>query len=216
MIYTGTDLKFKMSASVVGFHLKYDNFCVVIKNRWNQVKYIIEKSDMLTDNSGNYYFMITNVQKGVYYAELTVERNDNDFDSGIQHMVDRQYLVSVDSEEFFDENTSTEGMAVAYQRVWYVNVGGYVYLAESDGTPILDADGNRIYLRSSGSDESADVHLDITVKQLKELLEGKNDNGKIDTIPEMVDTLGGMEENTEVSVSQQEDIDNMMNRILNR
>ena len=215
MIYTGTDLKFKVSASVVGFQLKRDNFCIVIKNRWNQVKYIIEKGDMLTDNDGNYYFMITNVQKGVYYAELTAEKEDTDFDTGIQHMVDRQYLVSVESEEFFDEHT-TEGMAVAYQRVWFVSVGGYVYLAESDGTPILDSNGQKIYLKSSGKDEGADVHLDITVKQLKELLEGRNENGKIDTIPEIVDTLGGMEENTEVGISQQEDIDNMMNRILNR
>ena len=215
MIYTGTDLKFKVSASVVGFQLKCDNFCVVVKNRWNQVKYVIEKNEMMTDDNDNYYFMLPNVQKGVYYAELTAEKEDTDFDSGVQHMVDRQYLVSVESEEFFDEHT-TEGMAVAYQRVWFVSVGGYVYLAESDGTPILDSDGNKIYLKSSGKDESAEVHIDITVKQLKELLEGRNDNGKIDTIPEVIDALGGMEENTEVSVSQQEDIDNMMNRILNR
>jgi acyl-CoA synthetase (AMP-forming)/AMP-acid ligase II len=39
-------------------------------------------------------------------------------------------------------------------------------------------------------------------------------NGKIDTIPEMMDSLGGMGDDTEFSVASDQDIDNMMSRVL--
>lgn len=217
MIHAGTDLKYKVTAQIPGFSLRNNDFSVLVKNRWNQVKYIIEKEDMLTDDDGNYYFTLTDIQNGYYYAVLMAHREDTDFDSGLQNVVDSQFLCAVgvcDDEACNPCRCQTDGMSVAYQRVWTVNVAGYVYLAEEDGTPILDANGNKIFLKKDPDDEPF-VRLDMTGEALKELLESRNHNGKIDTIPEMMDAAGGMEEDTEYSVSTNEDMDNMMDRIFN-
>ena len=218
MINAGTDLKYRVTTLIPGFSLERDNFSIVVKNRWEQVKYIIEKGDMMTDEDNNFYFMLPDVQGGLYRAYLTAEKEDTDFDTGIQHIVDRQVLAVVgecDCEEV-EHHCPTEGVSVAYQRVWTVCVGGYVYLTEEDGTPILDADGNKIFLKSTGKEEEAETRISITGPQLDELLTGRNENGTIDTIPEMQDVMGGMREDTQIGVTTENDIDNMMDRVLNR
>ena len=218
MINAGTDLKYRVMTQIPGFNLRRDNFSIIVKNRWEQTKYIVPKEDMMMDDNGNYYLTLSDVQNGVYRAFFTAEKEDTDFDTGIQHIVDKQVIAVVgecDCEEY-EHICHTDGAYVVYQRVWTVCVGGYVYLTEEDGTPILDADGNKIFLKSSGKEQQAETRIGITGPQLEELLIGRNDNGRIDTIPEMQDVMGGMREDTELGVTTEEDIDNMMNRILNR
>ena len=216
MIYAGTDLKYKVTAQIAGFTMKNNDFSITIKNRWGQVKYIIKKEAMLHDDEGNFYFTMDNVQNGSYYATFNASREDTDFDDDIQSIVDTQPLVVVGQCdcEAGEHVCETEGAVVAYQRVWTVCVEGYVYLAEADGTPILDSEGNRIYLKATGKEKSAYESLDITAHDLNILLTKRNENGKIDTLPEMLDVAGGMDEDTEVSPMTEEDAEDMMNRIL--
>ena len=41
MIYSGTDLKFKVEATIAGFSMADDDFLIVIKNRWGQTRQTI-------------------------------------------------------------------------------------------------------------------------------------------------------------------------------
>lgn len=218
MIYAGTDLKYKVTAQIPGFSLKNDMFSVTVKNRWGQVKYIKEKEDMLTDDDGNFYFTLEDVQRGFYYATFNACREDTDFEDDIQNIVDTQPLVKVGQCgcEYDEHACETEGAVVAYQRVWTVCIDGYLYLADSEGTPILDSEGNRIYLKSTGKVKKAYETLDITAHELNELLTKRNKDGKINTIPEMLDAAGGLPEDTEVELMTEEDADGMMDRILGR
>ena len=216
MIHAGTDLKFQVTAKLPGFTMKHDDFSIIVKNRWGQVKYIIEKDDMLKDDSDNFYFILTDVHGGSYYAVFTAHRSDTDYEDDIQRVVDKQLLCVVgggcdcgnDSGCGCDDGT--DGMAVAYKRVWTVCINGYIFLAESDGTPILDCNGEKIYLRTTREDESHSVPLDMTSAEFKELIEGRNQNGTIDTVPEALDAMAGLEENTEYSEVTEEDVDETM------
>ena len=218
MIYPGTDLKFKVTAQITGFTMEQDDFSIIIKNGFGQVKYIVKKNEMLRDDAGGFYFTMDQVQQGTYYATFKAHREDTDFENDVQSIVDRQPLVSVgycDSRDGGEHVCETDGAVVAYRRVWTVCIEGYIYLAESDGTPILDANGERIYLKATGKESSARQTLDLTADELNTLLTKRNQNGKVDTLPELLDVAGGMDENTEVSLMTEQDADDMMSRILN-
>lgn len=213
MINAGTDLKYRVETEIAGFNLSDNNFTITVSNRWGQVLKIIRKADMLFDSFGNYYFTLEAVPTGVYYAKLAARREDEDFTDGIQTIVDQRYLVSVGTEESMVRQSENDGSTVAYIRVWTVNLVDGVYLADVYGNPIVDANGNRIRLTDNTS-MTASVKLNMTAGQLKQLLEGHTANGKIDTIPEMMDSLGGMGDDTEFSVASDHDIDDMMSRVL--
>lgn len=213
MINAGTDLKYRVETDIAGFSLANNGFTITVSNRWGQVLKIIRKADMLIDSFGNYYFTLDAVPTGIYYARLAAHKEDEDFSDGIQTIVDYRYLVSVGTEESMIRQSENEGSTVAYIRVWTANLVDGVYLADANGNPILDADGNRIRLTDNTS-MTASVKLNMTGDELKHLLEGRTANGKIDTIPEMMDSLGGMGDDTEFSVASGHDIDNMMSRVL--
>lgn len=216
MIYAGTDLKFRVTAEIVGFSMKKDDFSIIVKNRWGQVKYIIKKEEMLTDDNDNFYFTMDDVQNGTYYSTFNAKREDTDFEDDIQSVVDMQPLVVVgicDCEDG-EHTCGADGAVVAYQRVWTVCIEGYIYLADSSGAPILDANGERIYLKNPQKEKTAYGTIDLTAEELNTLLTKRKEDGKIDTIPELMELAGGMEENTEVSLMTEEDADDMMQRIL--
>ena len=217
MIYPGTDLKFKVKALVPGFEMANHEFSIIVKNSFGQVKYIIQREDMLTDSKYNFYFMLRSVQQGTYYAVFMAEREDDNFEEGFQRIVDQQPLVSVGVCDCHQGGhvCKTDGVSVAYERVWTVNIDGMVYLCESDGTPILDSEGNRIYLQAQDGDESTHTVLDMTGAELKQLLEGRTPNGHVDTLPEALDVLHPMDDDTDVSLMTEQDADDMMSRILN-
>ena len=217
MNYAGSDLKFRITIDMTGFSMEDDDFMVRVKNRWGQVKYDIKKNDMMVDSLGRWYIALKTMQAGTYYALTTAVLSDYDFDDHQQCIVDIQELCHISSGECCcHENkqcSCEKHMKVTFEQVWIVNSEDGAYLADCDGIPILDCDGNKIYFTEAPK-PSRDARLSMTSDEFKMLIEGRNEDGKIDTLPEVMDTLGGLQEDTEVEVSTNEDIDDMMSAIL--
>lgn len=215
MIYPGTDLKFKVSAVGRGMSLADCGFAIVVRNGYGRVVFVADKQDLLTDSAGGFYFMMKSVAAGEYTSTITIEKPDINFDGAKQHIVDKSPLCSVNSHGVWMSKQATDGLAVCYERVWTVNIGEGVYLCDVNGNPILDSEGQPIMLSDQGS-ESESVKLDITAAELSRLLTSRDKNGKIDTIPEVMDAIGGLGDDTEMSVMTDEDTDEMMDRVLNK
>ena len=218
MIHAGTDLKFKVSVNLDGFDINEDNMTLAIKNRWGQTKYSYIAEDFFDNGNGEWFFTMPNVQKGRYYACLTCHRIDEDFEGNEQKVVDVQPLVNVDICDCYDSICNchaTDGMQVIYERVWTVNLVDGVYLADVNGQPIMTSDGQLIRF-SDIIPQKKDVRINMTADEFKHYWDDRDDNGVIDTRKEIHDALGGINDDTELSIMTNEDTDNMMNRILNR
>lgn len=213
MIYPGTDLKFKVSAVGRGMSLADCGFSVVVRRQSGKVVYAGDKQDMLTDGAGGYYFCLKDMKAGIYYAKMTMEKTDINFDGSYQHVTDWSYLCTIGYPEQRQHVPETDGLAVCYERVWTVNIGEGVYLCDVNGQPILDADGQPIILTEQGQ-ESDSVKIPLTAAQLNSLLTGRNHNGTVDTLPEVIDAVAGLDEDTEYGVMTDGDVDDMMDRIL--
>lgn len=154
MIYTGTDLKFFVKATIDGFSMTDDDFRIVIKNRWGQTKYTIEKDECFSDSDGNFYFTIESVSTGSYYAYFTAIITDDDYDKQTRNIVDKQLLYTVDScgchvaktDCGCDDDCECKVgcLTVSYKQVWTINVDGGTYLMDKDGKFIITADGSRV------------------------------------------------------------------------
>lgn len=197
MIYPGTDLKYKVTAIGRGVTLADNDFTLVVKNSYGRVMLAMEKQDMLTDSAGGFYFKMVNVPGGVYTAILTIAKTDINFDGACQHVVDYSPLCTVSGESVKMGGPSTDGLVVCYERIWTVNIGEGVYLCDVNGTPILDSEGKPIMLSEQESEQS-NTRLSMTAEEFKQLVEGRSQNGKIDTIPETMDALGGINDETEL------------------
>lgn len=202
MIPAGTDLKYRVDFNVEGYNPLIDGFKVAVKNRWGDSKYLFDNENALTDTEGNIYITLDAVPSGVYYAETTVGLADRDFQDGRQHIVYKCHLVNVGCgvQQAQACNCQPEYGSVEFTRVYTLNIGDGTYLYDSDGNPIEGSDGQK-------------VRLSMTAQEAKDLLEGRNDNGTIDTIPEVMDALGGMNDSTEYGVMSNDDVDDMMDRI---
>lgn len=121
MIHEGTDLKYKIAVSLQGFSLDNDDFTITIRNGYGQTKYAIAKSGCFRSRDGNWYFGLSAVERGVYFATFTALVKDGDFPDGTQAMVDMQHLADVDMCESYTvgqcDCLQTEGMTVAYERI---------------------------------------------------------------------------------------------------
>ena len=53
MIFAGSDLKFRITAIIESFKVADNDFNVVVKNKWGQVKYVVEKDEMFPLSSVN-------------------------------------------------------------------------------------------------------------------------------------------------------------------
>ena len=147
MNHAGQDLKFRVEVLFPGFSMKRDNFWIVIKNRWGQTKYIIQKDECIQDSEDRWYFTLDDVQDGTYRARLTAEVPDDDYDKMVRNVVNTQKLCSVGHCDCHDGSGACQcggGMEVAYKQVWTVNVDGATYLADKDGNYITGNDGKRI------------------------------------------------------------------------
>ena len=197
MIYPGTDLKFKVSAIGRGMTLADNDFTLVVKNGYGRVMLVADKQDMLTDSAGGFYFTMSAVPSGSYTAILTIAKVDINFDGARQHIVDQSPLCTVSGSNVKMGGPGTDGLVVCYERIWTVNIGDGVYLCDVNGNPILDVDGNPIILQEQGSEQS-DVRLSMTAEEFKQLIEGRNKNGKIDTLPEVMDAVEDIGDDTEL------------------
>lgn len=221
MIHAGTDLKYKVTAQMLGFDIDEDDMELVIKNRWGQVKYSYTAEDFISDGKGGWYFVMPDVKRGTYYAYLSCYRGDDDMDYRYQRVTDKQKLCDIDicqCEGSCDCECGchvTDGLDVHYERVWTVSFIDGIYLADCNGNPILDVNGNPIRFDADTEQTKKDARMNMTAEEFMMLIEGRNDNGKVDTVPEALDTLRDVGEGTEMSVVTNEDVDDMMNRILN-
>ena len=156
MIHEGSDLKFAVKTDIAGFTLTDNDFSIVVKNRWGQVKYAIEKDEMFQDQEGNWYFTLENVRRGTYYAVLTAVSPDDDYDKSARRIVDRRQLCEVAAGFGRVGSRATvangcqghkDGVPVEYRQVWTVNLDDGEYLADKDGHLIYTGDGKRIQLK---------------------------------------------------------------------
>lgn len=220
MIHAGTDLKYKVTVDMAGFDIDEDDMELVIKNRWGQTLYSYKAEDFYTNGDGVWFFVVPNVPSGELWATLSCYRSDEDFTENFQKVVDVQRIVSVDKCEC-DCNTcdcdcgchETDGMKVVYERVWTVNFIDGQYLADCYGNPIRDCNGELIRF-SDRVPEAKDVRINMTAAEFKHWMDDKDENGTIDTRKEIEEVLGGIGDDTEMSIMTEDDTDDMMARIL--
>lgn len=217
-------MKWKVTALMSGFDIDEDNMELVIKNRFGRVCYSYNAEDFFSDGQGGWYFVMPNAKNGTYTAYLTCYRGDEDFPMGAQRVTDVQTLVTVGdcscdccsmSCPCGCEDCGTEGLEVRYERVWTVNFIDGCYLADKDGNPILDSNGNFIRFINSKEQEEGDVRINMTSQEFKHWMDDKDENGTIDTRREIEDALGGIDDDTELATMTAEDAHNMVNEIFN-
>lgn len=216
MIYPGTDIKWMVTVEMDGFSIDEDDMELAIKNRYGQVKYSYKAEDFYTNGNGMWLFNMPNARRGSYYAFLTCWRGDEDFPDNFQKVTDVQHLVDVGicgCAEHTCHCCQTDGMKVTYERVWTVNFVDGIYLADKDGNPIRDVNGELIRF-SDRVPERKDVRINMTAAEFKHWMDDRDDNGAIDTRREIEDVLGGVDDDTELSVMTAEDTSDMMSRIL--
>jgi tRNA U54 and U55 pseudouridine synthase Pus10 len=215
-IYPGMDLKFLVSTEFLDFHIEEDDFQIVIRNRWGQVKQIVHRDDCFWDTDGNFYFTMENVKKGEYFAYFMGTYEDEDYDKQKATVTDMQPLVTVPDCGCH----STPGPSphrggecchkVHYQIVWTVSIDGDEYLAGSDGKYILTSDGKRICFKNDKRkqiEEMGKVILDtMTAEEFKQFIEGRNPDGKIDTLPEMLAAAQGISDTETIQDDVQQQI----------
>jgi len=193
MIYPGTDIKFRITATQPDFQLSEDQFQIVIKDHHGRIRQTLAKSDCFWDDKGNWYFVMDNACRGIYYAYFHGRYDDEDYDDQYRDFTDAQELCRVGY-----RGTPVPCKCkhvVQYEQVWTVSVDGEDYLADSDGKYVLTADGKRICFHSNKSqqiDDMGKVRMQMKGDEFLQLMEGRNPNGEVDTIHEMFDTAQGI------------------------
>lgn len=145
MNYAGSDLKFRVSASIQEFSLGDEEFTISIRNRWGEEKYAINSGDFFCDVDGNWYFAITNVQNGRYYARFKGVIADGDMPDAKRNVTDEQLLCTVgicSCDDDTEECSVTHD--VTYTQVYTCDVEGGTFLCDVDGKYIRDSNGDRI------------------------------------------------------------------------
>ena len=216
MIHEGTDIKWMVTVEMDGYSIDDDDMELVIKNRYGQVKYSYKAEDFYTNGNGMWLFNMPNARRGSYYAFMTCWRGDEDFPDNFQKVTDVRHLVDVGICGCAKDTChccQTDGMKVTYTRVWTVNFQDGIYLADKDGNPIRDVNGELIRF-SDRVPERKDVRINMTADEFKHWMDDRDENGTIDTRHEIEDALGGFDDNTELSVMTTEDTSDMMSRIL--
>lgn len=158
MIYPGTDLKFRVTTSVTGFSLDTDEWSIAILDRYNRMRYAIEKDECFQDSEGDWYFTIEQVRCGFYFARMTMAVPDADYDKLTRTVTDHRPLCAVG---FCDCHLPTPRHChctdhkVQYQQIWTTDLDDGTYLCGEDGTLILTKDGYRIRMDTAKSISSS-------------------------------------------------------------
>lgn len=147
MTYAGTDLKFMINPQLEKVDLHGQDFGIIVKNRWGQIIYNINKDNCFEDEDGNFYFCLENVGNNVLYAYFKTWFSDDDYEKGLRTITDQQHLYTVGKchqESAQDGNCNCKHHIVSYTQVWTVNVEGKSILVGADGAYILTKDGKTI------------------------------------------------------------------------
>lgn len=208
MIYPGTDLKFRITTTQPDFNLSEDTFEIKIKDQYNRVRQVVTKSDCFWDDQGNWYFVMDNVKTGIYFAWFHGRYEDEDYDDQRRDFTDVQELCRVNYHA--GPLHRHRHHKVHYEQVWTVSIDGDEYLCDCDGNYVLTSDGKRICFKSNKSQEIDDmskVRMQMTGDEFLQFMEGRNPDGKIDTIPEMIDAARGISDDETIQHDVQEQIE---------
>lgn len=203
----GTDLKFRVTTTKEDFNLARDDFNIVIKNQYGRVTHRILKGDCFYDSEARWYFTVPNIKEGEHFAVFVGAYEDDDFDRQKRIWHDRQPLfIGTDDCSTADKKHACEGHLVHYEQVWTVNVGDGEYLADSDGNFVYTSDGQRISF-SDRSSADGKVRLSMTGDEFLKLIEGREPNSEINTIPELMDAMQGISDDRTVKDEIEDEID---------
>jgi hypothetical protein len=198
MIYPGTDIKFRITTEIPDFQLSEGNFRVVVKDRYGRVVASLTKNDCFYDDQGQFYFTIEKVRCGWHFAFFTAYREDEDYDDLTAAYTDSQPLCCVGYCEKHApqiHDCDEDHHKVHYEQVWSVSIDGEDYLADCDGNYVLTSDGNRICFKSNKQeiiDDMGKVRMKMTGDEFLQFMEGRDRNGEINTIPELMDAAHGI------------------------
>lgn len=204
MTYPGTDKKWMVTTTQQDFHLMRDDFEIVIVDPYRRRRRI-PKEDCFWDSDGRFYFTLENLRAGIYYAAFRGSYEDDDYDKQRRVFTDVQQLIVVGR---CPSVPCCKGRhAVQYREVYTVSVDGEDYLCGSDGIYILTSDGKRICFKSDKSkaiEDMGKVRLDtMTADEFKQFIEGRSKDGKINTVPELMDAAEGIDDDETI----QHDVD---------
>lgn len=205
--YPGTDRKFMVTTTQQDFQLTEDDFDITVIDPYRRQRKI-KKQDCFFDSDGRYYFTLEKPLRGTYYAWFKGWYEDDDYDKQTRQFTDGQMLCEVGLKAC-RSGTSAHPTAtghqehhdcrfrhvVQYTEVQTVSLDGDEYLADMDGRYILTADGKRIAFKNPIKDKIDDmskVRLNMTGDEFRQLIEGENPNGEIDTIPEQMRAMQGI------------------------
>lgn len=211
--FPGTDRKFMVTCTQEDFQLTEDDFEITVIDPYRRQRRIT-KLDCFWDIDGRYYFTLERPLRGTYYAWFKGWYEDDDYDKQTRQFTDGQVLCEVGTPTC-SCSTATDSTChcrhvVQYQEVTTVSVDGDEYLADTDGKYILTSDGKRIAFKNPTKDKIDDmgkVRLDMTGDEFKQLIEGENPNGEIDTIPEMMQAAQGISDDETIQHDVDERID---------
>lgn len=198
-IYPGMDVKFQVTTEWENFLLTDDAFEIVIKDQYGRVVETFGKDDCLWDTDGNFYFALEKVRAGVYYAWFKGSYEDEDYTDQQATVADVQELLRVPGTvcgcpcQDAGKSLYCKCHKAHYRLVTVVSIDGDDYLCGSDGKYILTSDGHRICFKNDKRKQIRDmgkVYLDtLTAEQFKQLIEGRSQDGTINTVPELFDAV---------------------------
>lgn len=208
----GCNLKFRLSTTKDDFTLASDKWNIVIKNNLGRTTHRIAKKDCYYDTEGRYYFNILNPQVGTYTAIFVGAYEDEDYPEDRRIWTDRQVLFVCREGCMMRQRRKRHPSAcpVEYEQVWACSVNGDDYLADCYGRYILTAEGDRIQFTNNLSndvEEMGKVKLKMTGEQFVQLIEGKDPNGAVNTIPELMQVMTGVDDQETIPQRIQDEID---------
>ena len=221
-IYPGMDLKIQVSTEFLDFHIEEDDFEITIRDQYGRIRQRIKRDDCFWDADGRFYFTMENVQRGEYFAYFKGQYEDDDYDKQTATVTDYQPLVQVPDCGCKSQTSNlkpptsnlkpqTSCHKVHYQIVWTVSIDGDDYLCGSDGKYILTSDGCRIAFKNPKRkqiENMGKVYLDtMTGEEFKQFIEGRNPDGQINTLPEMMDAAQGISDQETIKEEIQSEVE---------
>ena len=208
----GTNLKFRLTTTKDDFTLASDKWNIVIKNNLGRTTHRITKNDCYYDTEGRYYFNILNPQPGTYTAIFVGAYEDEDYPEDRRIWTDRQVLFVCREGCMMRQRRKHHPSAcpVQYEQVWACSLNGDDYLCDCYGRYILTAEGDRIQFTNNLSNEQEEmgkVKLQMTGEQFLQLIEGKDPNGAVNTIPELMQVMTGISDDKTVIEEIDEELD---------
>ncbi len=205
----GADLKFRVTVTKESFSLDDDNFTIVIKNRWGRVVGRILKRDCYQDSQMRCYFNVENIAEGEHYAIFVGTCIDGDYGKALRFWNDRQ-LIFIGRDGCIGAEphpvSIPDDCPVQYEQIWSVNVGDGEYLTDINGNFVYTSDGKRIFFRGRLTADGK-VRMSMTGDEFLQLIEGRDPNGEVNTIPEMMAAMDGITDEETIPQKIQDEID---------